>query len=962
MKNGKTFKVGDRLEGFVVTRVRESRETGGTFVEFEHEKTGAELAFNDCGEENKLFCVAFKTLPEDSTGVFHILEHSVLCGSGKFPVKEPFVDLLKSSMNTFLNAITFQDKTVYPVSSRNTKDFLNLTEVYLDAVFDPALLNNANIFRQEGHHIEQDDQGKLSYKGVVFNEMKGALSDVDNMVSEKMQTLLFPGSPYGVNSGGDPEHIPELTYEKFRETYKKYYHPSNSRIYLDGDVPLEETLKLIDSYLSRFERGVKIPDPDMSHPAGGGETIKYDLAKTEPTENRGILAMSRIIGTWKDKVKCMAARVIGDILLGSNFAPLKSKVLESGLAQDIYMYTDGSVLQPYSFILCRNVVDGKADELKKLICDIALEIAEKGIDRELLLPSISRYEFGVREQEEPRALRRVLTGLTGWLHGGDPLSYMEFDKDFAELRRPAEGGGFEAIVKEIFDGGEGLATILALPDHNEGDRLRDEENARLEAIGAAWTPEERAENAEMNRRLTAWQQTPDRPEDVAKIPVLDVSEVDPEPSLAPTEEKTEDGVKVLFHKIPSNGIVYANMYFNLSDFTLHELTILSRAGLFYGTLPTNKYGPEELQNEMKKRLGRFNASILAWTMNGKERRTTPMLCVSFSALESEYEGAAELAAEILTGTRFDDNARIREIALQNDENVKQTGVSAGHYLGFIEALAGYSSAGAVSEAISGRSMILYAHELAENFYGKIDELKTVFGKLAKAFVKERLVLSLTGTDEPDAGAIVSRLGNAEQGSVIPKDALYKADVPKRLGLEIPAQIGYAAQGYNFLEENIEYEGSFCVAAQIVSLDYLWNAVRVQGGAYGAGLSVNIYNMFTYSYRDPSPSSTLEVNRNIASYLRSLREKGESLDKYVISSLSEPLQSPRQMASGADNAWFLSLSRDMMRRHRLQGINTTWEDIERFCVLMEHFAEKGAVCVVAYKEALEKCGDLDVREL
>ncbi|MBO4327749.1 MAG: insulinase family protein [Clostridia bacterium] len=963
MSERRKFTAGEVIDNFAVKRVRESRAAGGNFVEFEHVKTGTELVFCDNGEENKLFCVAFKTLPGDDTGVFHILEHSVLCGSGKFPVKEPFVDMLKSSMNTFLNAITYQDKTVYPVSSRNSKDFLNLTEVYLDAVFDPAILTNPNIFYQEGHHIEQDEEGNLSYKGVVFNEMKGALSDVDDLVYEKTCSLLFPGSPYGVNSGGDPEHIPELTYVKFIETYKKFYHPSNARIFIDGDIPLEKTLSLIDSYLSRFDRSEKIADPDYSASETRSGTIKYELPESESSENRGILTLSRIIGTWKDKLKCMAANVLADALLGNNFAPLKSKVLESGLAQDIYMYTDNIVLQPYSSVQCRNIADGKAEELKKLICDTAAEIAEKGIDRDVLLSSVSRYEFNVREQEEPRALRRALMCLTGWLHDGDPLKYIEFDEDFAALREMAENGGFEALLKEILSDGDGLVTLLALPDYKEGERLRNEEKERLAKVSEAWNDEDREALGELNRKLTEWQQTPDSPEATATIPLLELSDVDPEPSIVPTEVSRRDGVTLLYHKVPANGIYYVNMYFNLSDFTLDELTVVSRAGLYFGSLPTEKHDVVSLQNEIKKRMGRFDVWTEAKTVVGEDRRTTPMLVATFSALESEFAKAAELAAEILTTTKFDGTARIKELVLQNDEGVKQIGVNSGHSLGILASLSRYTSAGAVAEAVSGRSMIMYSHKLAEDFGERVGELRTVFSKLKASFTKERLVLSLSGTDEPDAGEIIGRFPSEENGAAVPENALYKADIPEKLGLTIPAQIGYAVQGFNYFDIGEEFKGSFLVASQIVSLDYLWNAVRVQGGAYGAGISVGLNgNIFTYSYRDPSPAASIEVNKNICSYLRSLKESGAALDKYIISSMNEPLLSVRRMAAAGDNNWFAGLTPDIMRRHRREGLGTNWDDIERFCRIMEQFCEKGAVCVVAYKDALDKCEELEIKEL
>ena len=964
MKDGRIFNLGEIINGFRVKRVRKSKEIGGAFVEFVHEKTGASLAFTDNNEINKLFCIAFKTLPEDSTGVFHILEHSVLCGSGKYPVKEPFVDLMKSSMSTFLNAFTFQDKTMYPVSSRNDKDFLNLTGVYLDAVFDPALLHNPNIFYQEGRHIEQDGEGNLSYKGVVFNEMKGALSDVDDLTGETILSMLFPGTPYGVNSGGDPAFIPELTYEKFIETYKKYYHPSNSMIYIDGDVPLDETLKLIDSYLSKFGKGEKIADPEQSLPASVKKEIRYDLSENEPEENRSVYMLGRILGTWEEKVRVMAAEILSDVLLGSNFAPLKSAILASGLAQDVEMYVDGIVLQPYVCVRFRNVVDGKAEEIKKLVIDTVKKIAAEGIDKDQLEAAITRYEFHVREQDEPRALKRIIGGLTSWLHDGDPLMYMTFDEDFKALHRIVEEGGYEKLAAEIFCSGEGLAELLALPDHKEGERLRKEENERLKNVWESWTDDEREANRALNESLQKWQQTPDSEEAAATIPVLDLSEVSPEPVIVPTEETYIDGARVFYHGISTNGIIYVNLYFKLTDFTLEELTVLSRAGCFYSALPTEKYDALALACEIKKKLGMFAMNVDGKRLPGDEDRTLPVLTVSFSALKDNFSEAMQLISEILLRTSFEDAERVKEIALQNDESVKQFPIYSGHSMGITEALSGFTSSGAVGEACTGWTMIRYSHYLAKEFNKAYSELKTVIGKLKERLTADRLIIGVTSPEKPDISLVTNAFpGSSAEG--IPEASVFKSGLDKKLGFPIPAQIGFAVTAMNFISSGMAYKGSFNVAAKIASLDYLWNVIRVQGGAYGAGIGVNqTGTLFTYSYRDPSPAASLGKYKKISEFLRSAVNSGISMDKYIISTISdsEPLISPRAMGTGADNSRFCGITGDDLRKIRREMLEAGKNDILEFCDVVDRLSEEGAVCVVAYKDALSECEGLTVKEL
>ncbi len=957
---------GTVINGFKAVRVRRVDELGGNFYEFVHEETGAELAWLDNGELNKLFCVAFKTLPEDSTGVFHILEHSVLCGSDKFPVKEPFVELMKSSMNTFLNAITFQDKTVYPVSSRNTRDFLNLTEVYLDAVFRPALLNNPNIFYQEGRHIEQAEDGTLSYKGVVFNEMKGALSRVDRLTGEKLEEMIFKGSPYGVNSGGDPAVIPDLTYEKFVATYKKFYHPSNSRIYLDGDIPVEETFALIESYLKGAGRGVRIPDAEPSEPISRRADIKYALSASESQKDRVMYSLGRIIGTWDEKVKMMAVAIVSEVLLGGNEAPLKREVLSSGLAKDIELYIDTSFPQPYIVIECTNVADGRENELKELIFKTGRKLAEAGIDREQLQASISHAEFVTRDREEPRALRRGTDGLLSWLHDGDPLLYMTYDNDFKELRALLGTGYYEEIAKEIFSTGDGLCEVCAHPDVNADNELREIEKERLEKIRKSWTDEDANANRLMNEALALWQKTPDSAENLATIPVLTLSEIDQEPVVPPTEELKKDGVTVLFHKVPCKGIVHFTMYADLSDFSLRDITVISRCGHFYGVLPTAKYDSLELQKKIRETAGRL---YFAFTTNGRAgvtETTKPYFTVNCSVLERNLGEACELIREILENTDFSDKNKIKEIVIQNDERLKQWTVSSGHSLALSVASAGYSAADAVTEAVSGVTYVKYSHDFADKFDEYIGEFSECFEKLKKHFHQGRMMVSVSTDELPDISPIIGAFRENDETDKAQKGgAGFTKDFPSMVGCVIPAQIGFATQCYNFGRDGIKYDGTMSVAAKIASLDFMWNVIRVQGGAYGAGLFVTPANdIKTYSYRDPSPDRSLGENKKVGAFLREFAASGSSLDKYIISAIadSDPFASPRVMGIIADNNWFAGLGIEDARRFRREMLATNAEDIKRFADMLDRFAEEGAGCVVAYKDALDKCGDITVYDI
>ena len=943
---------GQKLHGFTVTRVREVAELSANLVEMTHDKTGAQLVWVDNGESNKLFSIAFKTLPEDSTGVFHILEHSVLCGSDKFPVKEPFVELLKSSMNTFLNAMTFPDKTMYPVSSRNDQDFMNLTEVYLDAVFAPAIRTNPNIFYQEGWHVEMENADSTpTYKGVVFNEMKGAMSSVDEVIMEGMLAAGFPDNCYGFNSGGDPRVIPELTYEKYMSMYNRYYHPSNSRIWLDGAVPLDQVLEMIDGYLSRFERSEEKHVIAMQAPHACEKTQYYEVSAADGTENKAMLSLGKIIGTWQDVTRVTAADILSDVLVGSNEAPLKRALLSSGLCQDVCMEADGSIAQPVMMFTIRNIEDENAPAIRDIIRSTCRELVEKGIDRDMLAASINRYEFRVREPNEPAGLMRCIMALNTWLHDGDPLTCLVYDDLMAEIRQMAENGGFEALLTDLLLKEDDMVVMHTLPSTTLGEEMRAEEAAKLEAAASAWTAEEKAAILDMNEKLHAWQQTPDSPEQLATLPVLDLAEISPDPVLLHTEETEVDGVKVLYHKAATNGIVHLNLYLNLSDCTLDALCEMNSLTRLLGKLPTAKYGAAELQQAVKTHLGRLNFSLETKEKMDVTATCTPVLRVNCSVMADKLDIARELIVEILTATDFTQTDRIREIALQANEQAKQMCIMGGHVLAMTAAQSHYSASGAVGEMLRGYTGVKWLQNFVADFDGKIGaHVALLKAKLAAAVCRARLILSVTANAEADVSALIAALPEGEKCAA---EAAYAIDLPMKQGIRIPAQIGY---GILASDLGCEWNGSASVASNILSLSYLWNVIRVQGGAYGCGMRIGRAIALAYSYRDPTPARSLTMYREAADFLRAFVDSGERIDKFVISTVSElePLMSPRDEGAVADGRWFAGKTEADLRRERAEILATDGNALLYWCDALEHMAKTGAVCVVAHEEALKAC--------
>ena len=947
------IEVGSIIKGFRVERIRESKELGGRFIEMRHEKVGTELNWVDNGEANKLFCVGFKTLPEDSTGVFHILEHSVLCGSEKYPVKEPFVDLMKSSMNTFLNAMTFPDKTIYPVSSRNERDFLNLTEVYLDAVFAPRCVIDPNAFRQEGWHLELDEEGKPFVNGVVYNEMKGATSGVDDILEEGMGALLFPDNCYGFNSGGDPAVIPELTYDMYKAMYRKYYHPSNARIFLDGAVPLEATLDLINEYLGEERVPSEHPIPIQAmKPARN--TVYYEIGPDDDTKNRSMLSFGRIIGRFDEKLRLMMVEVLCALLADTNEAPLKRAILKSGLGEDVDLSMENYEEQARLVLTVRNTEADKEGEIRSVCEKVVADLLAAGLDRSLLTAQLNRYAFRIKDMEEPAALMRCIMSYQSSLYGGDPMLWLENDGEIAAMRRAIEDGGFDRLLAEMLDF-ESMSVLTVLPSKEYGDKLRSEEAARAEAIYAKMTDADKEELKELNDRLHAWQEAPDSEEDTAKIPVLPLSEVSPDPISIPTDVCLKHAMPVIYHAIPSHGVTHIALYFSLTDLGLDSISEASLMCSLLTKLPTKNYSVSELQKEIKTWTGRLRFEIKA-SMRSSEA-ATPYFAVFCDVLDENVGKACELIAEILNFTEFGETSRIKEIAAQLDESSKQRMIMSGHAIGIIAVSSHYLSAAAVTDASSGYSYRRFIKELAKDFDARAEALACSLAKLRESvFVKARLTVGLTATEKPCLCGLMNAL---PEGLPVPAETHYDSLLPEKLGVRIPAQANFAEKGVGIPA----LDGSMKVASNIITLACLWNRVRVQGGAYGVGLRVDDRGVLChYTYRDPSPARSLGVFSEEADFIKAFTESGEDVTKFIISAVgnTEPLRSPGDDGAAADMDYLDGMTFEKRAKLRREMLATDKDKLLALMPLLNDCAENGCICVVG--AAVDEIDGLTVMDM
>jgi len=953
------------VHGFRLTRARHEDELSADIYEFVHERSGASLVWLDSGDENKLFSVTFRTLPENDTGVFHILEHSVLNGSDRYPVHEPFVELLKSSMNTYLNAMTFPDKTMYPVSSRNTRDFMNLSSVYLDAVFCPTILHDPNIFYQEGIHIEPTGEGREAiYKGVVFNEMKGATSSPESVIGDRLQRELYPDNCYKWNSGGDPVYIPELTYEKYIETYKRFYHPSNAIFFLDGDIPFEELLELIDSrYLCNYEKSDRIFTIEEQQPLPS-RTIEnfYELPRNEELEGKNIITFAKLLCRWDDRLKISAANIICDYLTASNESPLKRAMLDEELCEDISLYVMDGTAQPAFAIEIQNTSETDAAKLSRVIQRTIRTLLDEGLDKRAIEACINVIEFSRRELKEPKALFHAINAMNSLLYGGDPLMYLVHKENFALLREMLAGNGFEELIEELFLRNDNLLTLITKPSYEYGDELRREENERVMAAVNAMSDEEFESLKELNSRLVTWQQSPDSPEALATIPVLELSELDPLPENIPTEIIDLNGSSVIFHKLSCSGIIYISLSFKLSDLTVEELADINFASSMFGDLPTENYSVLDLQTEIKLCTGRLNMAVDTVSNINDPTECMPMFTVSFSVLPEKLEDARRLILEILRTTDFTQTDRIHEAVTQEDYYGKRSIESAGHAAAMTRANAHFCSSDALCDAMAGIGSVRRLHDFAENFDDRISGFTGNVNKLLPRLCRERLIISVTADELPELESFVSAFPN---GASVPAFTHYSLEKPMNEGFTIASQIsfvGFAATPYTFGKSA---HGSGAVLSHILSLNYLWNSIRVQGGAYGAGCSIrNTATIRGYTYRDPAPVSSISVLKAIPDYIRSFADSGEQLDKYIISTVSDsdPLRAPMRKGRDATALYLAGASYERQCKMRTEMLGTNHKDLLDWADYIENSFNDAAFCVIGFGDAMKDAPGFTIEEL
>ncbi len=951
------FKPGAKISGFAVQSVTDLPEVKGRLVRMVYEKNGAELAWLDRDDDNKTFAIGFRTLPDDDTGVPHIIEHSVLCGSDKYPVKEPFVDLLKSSFATFLNAFTSSDATMYPVCSRNSKDFMNLVDVYMDAVLHPLSVKSPLAFRQEGWHYELDKpDGELKRNGVVYSEMKGAFADPERRLYHEMNRLLYPNTCYGKVSGGDPAAIPTLTFEKYKAFYERFYHPSNARIFLDGKMDVPKVLAKLDGFLAPYERREIDAPVKFQWPVSAARKLEYGVGAGEKTEGKTFVATGWVCGRFDEREKYLALDVLTDVLAGDNEAPLKKALLDAGLCEDV-RFSVGSHAQIQAQIVAKGVKAGNDEAVRTLVRETLARLADDGLDHARIAAILDRAEFHDREKDYggfPRGLAFYMDAVDLWHYGGDPADAFRHASLFSSLREKISAGFFEALLKKSFVDNPHRADLTMNPSATLAAANSEAERKELAKIKAGWAKEELDGVLADCRALEKHQSEPDRPEDVAKLPTLAVADVPVKGPVTAREVVDVDGVTVIRPRTQANGVLHAVLYFSAADFRAEELVDLPSLARVLGDLPTARHPIVELRNALDGKLGRFgiDAAVFAQAKGGNGAR--PCMAVYVSALESHAADALELVPEVLRETLFTDVKAIGNLLRQKRIAAERSanGIG-GRNFASRRAAAQLSSRGAIEEIFGGIAQIRHLQSLEKRFAEDGNAYaERLAGLAAKLFTRDRLIVALSDNIGLDWAKSVA--GSFPRGSVGAPASI--APFPRRKeGFRTLGMISGAALAAHPTKS--PYCGSAVVAARILTLAHLWDEIRVKGGAYGGNFRVRPNGDAGWlSWNDPKPARSLGVYAGCGGALKAFVDGKDSLDRYIVSAVAatEPYLTPRVETQQAAELWLSGRTPDDQQRVRAEMLRTTKDDIRRFADSLDSLAADAAVCVVGGAQPLEAC--------
>lgn len=954
---------------FELVREQQIGEISSLARLYRHKKTGAEVLSLINDDENKVFGVTLKTPPEDSTGVAHILEHSVLCGSRKYPVKKPFVELLKGSLHTFLNAMTFSDKTAYPVASQNLKDFYNLVDVYLDAVYFPLI--SEDTFRQEGWHYELDStQGPMVYKGVVFNEMKGAYSSAAAVLGKVSQLSLYPDTTYGVNSGGDPKAIPDLTYAYFKNFHSKYYHPSNSRVVFYGDDDPAQRLAILEEYFSQFERidpkaevGIQ---PRWSAPRSLHET--YAASEAEAGKKTAMVSVNWMLDEVTDPELALSLNVLESVLVGTSAAPLRKALIDSGLGEGLTGsgLADG-IRQPYFTFGLKGIEDDAGDKVEQLIIATLEKLSAEGIDPKTIEAAMNTTEFGLRENNTgsfPRGIALMFRSMGTWLYGGDPLEPLSFEAPLAAIKAKLAAGErvFETLIKTHILDNKHRSTVLLTADPNKAAEEAAEERARLDAAQQSLDAAGIARVAEQTRRLKELQNETDSPEALSKIPTLTLEDLPRANKAIPIAKEELEGVSLFSHDLPTNGVVYLDLGFNLKALPGRLLPYLP---LFTRALTQTGTSSEDFV-ALTQRIGRTTGGVGAsrWISTRRDGSgTAAWLFVRGKATPDHVGDMLSIMRDVLTDARLDNRERIRQMVLESKAGFESSLAGMGNGIVSMRVRAGFSEADWLNEKLGGVSHYFFLKDLAAQIDGNWPAVQAALEEIRELLIgRAGMIANVTADSfaiaalKPDLATFIAALpageGQSAEGWGFEPAALSE-------GLTFPGQVNYVAKGANLKALGFEPTGGTAVAIKHLNTTYLWDKVRVQGGAYGGSSGLDPFaGTFAFtSYRDPNLVDTIDVYDKASAFLKA--GVGEQdLVRSVIGVIGSVDTYRLPDAKGFTSlVWELAGdSEDARQKRRDEILGASNRDFKALAEALDQVASKGQVVVLGSETAIKAAND------
>ena len=955
------------LKAYEILKTENLTDIQSTGYILRHKKSGARVAVISNTDENKVFYIGFRTPPEDETGVPHIIEHTVLCGSKKFPVKDPFVELVKGSLNTFLNAMTYPDKTIYPVASCNDKDFQNLVDVYMDAVFNPNIYKHEEIFKQEGWHYELESKdAPVTINGVVYNEMKGAYSSPDEILQQEIYRALYPDNTYSKNSGGNPEHIPDLTYEEYLNFHRRYYHPVNSYIYLYGDMDMAEKLDWMDKeYLSRYER-IELDSTIPLQKAFDEKvdvTTKYPISAGEHEENKTYLSYNVSVADVLDRKLYQAFDILDYALVSAPGAPLKKALIDAGIGKDISGGFDSGSLQLVFSIVAKNANASEKEQFLEIIQKTLKDLVKNGINREALLAGINSSEFRFREADFgqfPKGLLYGIQCLDSWLFEDmEPFMHLQCLDTFRFLKEQVETGYFENLIEKYLLDNKHAAIVTIVPEKGLNAKLDQKLEEKLAQYKNSLSDEEIDQLIRDTRHLKEYQEEPSPKEELEKIPMLSREDMRKEILPLSNIEKQISGIKTICHDVAANGIDYLTLMYDVSDIPAEDIPYLGVLKALLGYVDTKTYTYADLANAINIYSGGINCGMGIYPNGEKEAPLRVKFEVRIKTLESSLKETMSIVNEILLSSNMNDEKRLYEILAQSRARLQQSLSSAGHSVSSMRALAGFSEYAYYLDATNGITYYETVKDLEEHF----DEKKqTLIAKLkqltCQIFGTERLLISFTGDQKAFAYA-----------EPVLKEALQKQPAGKKVheaarisltrsneAFTDASQIQYVAKVGNFADHGYHYTGALRILKLILSYDYLWINVRVKGGAYGC-MSGFFRSGETYfvSYRDPNLLKTLEIYDGIPEYLRKFQADERDMTKYIIgtfSSMDTPLY-PEGKGARSMNAYLQDLTEEMLQKDRDEVRNATAEDIRALADMIQSVLLDPSVCVIGNEDAIQK---------